>query len=422
MNLILEIINTPSVDIYQKTMRFDKNGGKIGRSKSATWRLNDPTKHISNLHAEITFQNGQYYITDISSNGMHLESPRKKLVKGVPVPITQQSRFLIGEYIIGVKTIESSFSEQAPLGTGGHNKPAQAGIPDTYFFGDQTKESFGIIEEESASERDVLSMVGNEPFESHNMPSDPPEMMLPELDDFLDSFDDEKELVINDSLSTHIEAPTFETPDETFNAPENPSQVQQHYTSHANKLIKILSVKLDIDIEQLTPQEQEKFISELADTTLTSLDKLKHTYTALEKIQQQLGISPQNQYTQQDLFKTSINAKEMLKKLHLSTPPLSQNIKEIYQEIDIHTIAFYTAFKNLSLKNAEKFSPEKLYFRFEKENKLSKNFANKKALAWEAYCNCFNHLNDIKDETIDMEELQKEYISVLETLKLGYNT
>jgi len=84
MNLILEIVDNPPVDIFQKSMRFDHRGGKIGRSKTAKWTLNDPTKHISNFHAEVTFSDNQYFLTDISSNGMFLKTPYKKFVTKKP--------------------------------------------------------------------------------------------------------------------------------------------------------------------------------------------------------------------------------------------------------------------------------------------------------------------------------------------------
>lgn len=409
MNLIMEIIDAPAVDIIQKSMHFDANGGKIGRSKEARWRLNDPTKLISNFHAEITFKNGQYYITDISSNGTFLKTPYKKLIKGTPVPLTQKSAIMIGDYVIAVKTIESDFTPSAIQA----QTPPNAGIADAYFTDNADKQAYGVIESSPAEEKDITSLLGSEQMAS----STQSDMLLPELDDILNEYSDEPDIVMNDSLGTHIEPPTLETVHDTTEK-QSPSLVKKQ----EDTLIKILSLKLGIDLSSMEMKDQESFVSELADLVLTTLDSLRNSQKAIDKIQKQLGVSSANHNRALNPLKTAPNNKEIFQNLQNYSPSLSHYIKDLFHELDIHTIAFYTAHKNLSLRTAEKFSPEKLYFKFEKDKLLDKNFSNKKALAWEAYCTTFKHLDSIDEENLDLTDLQKEYKNVLETLNLGYNT
>jgi type VI secretion system protein ImpI len=411
MNLILEIVNTPSVDIFQQSMSFDERGGKIGRSKTAKWTLNDPTKHISNFHAEISFKDGQYFITDISSNGMSLKTPPKKFVKGIPVPLDQKSAVMIGDYVIAVKTIENAFASSQPMSS---SSPATAGIPDTFFVGDAHKEAFGVIGDSAPEEKDIVSLLDN----NKNLASSNQDMLLPELDNIMGIYD-ESELVLNDSLSTHIDAPTFET-----EQPLPPTPTEQPSTQSVNEdtILKILSLKLGVPVEKMSTQEKELFVSEVAELALTALDKVRNTHHALEKIQTQLGVISTKNKQGYNPLKTAPNNKEILSNLNNYSPSVSHHIKDLFHEIDIHTIAFYTAFKNISFRTAQKFSPEKLYFNFEKKNALNKSFTNKKALAWEAYCEQFKYLDSIEENDIDLSELQKEYNSVLETLNLSYNT
>ena len=406
MDLILEISNTPNVDILQKSMHFSTTGGKIGRSQKATWTLNDPTKHISNMHAEVSYRDGQYYMTDISSNGMFFKTPHKKFVKGQPMPLDQKSEVVIGAYVISVKTIENAFMSAPAIG---QSTPPTAGIPDTFFVGESHKEAFGVIESSSPENQDIVSLLGNdETFGTGGQ-----EMMLPELDSIMGSYDNPEEMVRNDSLSTHIEAPTFNTPEP---APVATAQNEER----EDATLKILALKLGVDVDEMSSKEKERFVAEVADLALTALEQVRQSHKSLEKIQSQLALKTGHQNALNPL-KTAPTTKELVQNLHRHSPALSTHVVDLFQQIDMHNIAFYTAFKNISLRTAEKFSPERLHFEFEKKNRLAKSFTNKKALAWDAYCETFKHLDNMNDEEIDLSELQKEYNAVLETLSLQYN-
>lgn len=411
MNLVLEIVEAPAVDIFQKSMRFDERGGKIGRSKTAKWTLNDPTKHISNFHAEVTFKEGQYFLTDISSNGMFFKTPYKKFVKGTPVALTQKSAVMIGDYTIAVKTLESDFTPKTSISS--TQEPSSMGIPDTFFVGDIDKEVFGVIESSSPEDKDIVSLLDNQ----SSQPSAENSTFLPELDNIMGTYEDEADIMLNDSLSTHIEPPTFDTP------PSSPEQREvAPVTNTQSNLLKILSVKLGVDLEKMDTKKQELFVAEIADLAVNALEHLRNTHKALEKIQRQLGVNTSSSTRGMNPLKTAPNNKEIFTNLQNYTPSIAYHVKDLFHEIDTHTIAFHAAYKNLSLRTAEKFSPEKLYFSFEKKNVLSKNFTNKKALAWEAYCKQFKYLDNMDTDTLDLSDLQKEYQNVLETLNLGYNT
>lgn len=410
MNLILEIVEAPAVDIFQKSMRFDERGGKIGRSKTAKWTLNDPTKHMSNFHAEVTFKEGQYFLTDISSNGMFFKTPYKKFVKGTPVPLTQKSAVMIGDYTIAVKTLESDFTSKTSISS--TQEPSTMGIPDTFFVGDIDKEVFGVIESSSPEDKDIVSLLDNQSSQTSTDNS----TLLPELDNIMGTYDDEVDSMLNDSLSTHIEPPTFDTPSHNIEEKEVTS-----VTNTDSSLLKILSLKLGVDIEKMDTKKQELFVAEVAEVAVNAIEQLRNTYKALEKIQGQLGVNTSASTSGMNPLKTAPNNKEIFTNLQNYSPSITHHVKDLFHEIDTHTIAFHAAYKNLSLRTAEKFSPEKLYFSFEKKNVLSKNFTNKKALAWEAYCEQFKDLNNIDTETLDFSDLQKEFKDVLETLNLGYN-
>jgi type VI secretion system FHA domain protein len=73
MTLRLTIENVASLTSGDPTqMVLDEHGLVIGRAAHADWTLPDTRNHISSLHAEIDFVDGQYVLTDRSTNGVFI--------------------------------------------------------------------------------------------------------------------------------------------------------------------------------------------------------------------------------------------------------------------------------------------------------------------------------------------------------------
>ena len=93
---------------------FDAEGGTIGRASGNAWVLPDPERFISGTHAQITLQNGQYYLTDISTNGTYVNANPQPLGKGNRVPLTNGDRIIIGDYVIEVVLEELQTADAIP--------------------------------------------------------------------------------------------------------------------------------------------------------------------------------------------------------------------------------------------------------------------------------------------------------------------
>ncbi|UWR01317.1 type VI secretion system-associated FHA domain protein TagH (plasmid) [Rhodobacteraceae bacterium S2214] len=77
-----------------------ERGAQIGRSTAMDWTLPDPDRHISSHHFDITFENGQYFLTDTSTNGLFMDGSRHRLA--APHPLQNGQRFQVGHYYIVV--------------------------------------------------------------------------------------------------------------------------------------------------------------------------------------------------------------------------------------------------------------------------------------------------------------------------------
>jgi type VI secretion system protein ImpI len=77
-----------------------RRGLDIGRDKHLDWTLPDPSRAISGKHCEIRYQDGGYWLYDVSTNGTYLDGHDGRL-KG-PHRLQTGQRLVIGHYIIGV--------------------------------------------------------------------------------------------------------------------------------------------------------------------------------------------------------------------------------------------------------------------------------------------------------------------------------
>ncbi|CAM3811150.1 type VI secretion system-associated FHA domain protein TagH [Rheinheimera salexigens] len=85
--------------------RFTASGGSLGRSEQADWYLPDPERVVSGIHAEITFNQGHYYIIDKSTNGLFVNRAVDAL--GENSHQLQSADILcLGDYEIQVQLIE----------------------------------------------------------------------------------------------------------------------------------------------------------------------------------------------------------------------------------------------------------------------------------------------------------------------------
>lgn len=81
---------------------FGMDGGTIGRAAGNDWVLPDPERFISGKHAKITLQNGQFYLTDTSTNGIYINAHPQPMGNGNSSSLSNGDRILIGDYEIEV--------------------------------------------------------------------------------------------------------------------------------------------------------------------------------------------------------------------------------------------------------------------------------------------------------------------------------
>jgi type VI secretion system protein ImpI len=108
MDMMLEIVSRQKYSADFPTSHvFGEVGGYIGRSRECEWILPDKGKNISRQHALVTFENGDFYIEDISANGVYYALGKEALPKRTRCKIEHGEGFIIGEYTIMARLLHN---------------------------------------------------------------------------------------------------------------------------------------------------------------------------------------------------------------------------------------------------------------------------------------------------------------------------
>ncbi|WP_245216635.1 type VI secretion system-associated FHA domain protein TagH [Sagittula salina] len=114
MTLLLRIENFDQLENGGPTsLQLDGRSASVGRRASMDWSLPDPSKMISGHHFDITFEDGEYYLTDVSMNGTFVDGQRHRLEGRLH--LKGGERLIVGHYIVGVTLQRVGAASQPPV-------------------------------------------------------------------------------------------------------------------------------------------------------------------------------------------------------------------------------------------------------------------------------------------------------------------
>jgi type VI secretion system FHA domain protein len=405
MQLILDIVKNGKNRAEQKSFRFDRTGGIIGRNSELEYRLTDPQNYISGKHARIEYKHGRYYLWDESTNGTFLKHPYRKLPKGVPHPIGASEVFIIGDHELQARFGGDEYTDDYIVGASLMEEPEpleaiEELIPDDDF----------LYEEPEAAE-----------------PVEPEESSRPPKEDVLDLLDDPND--VSAMMHADGEEAEGETPEpgeyarfeEHFEVPaaaepEVPERTVRH--GHDGGLadsLRVLEAKLDLEIVSLEPKVRDALMGELADIVVNSLDGLRNTLYIKDKTKQDLRLPALSTEAQErNPVKLGKSASQLLQNSavgdRLGMIRLSAAVRQSFAELDAHTVALHGASKNLMGIAASGFAPKNLEHKFESTGAL-RGLMPRSCKIWKAYRSMFDRLNEEPESGVEMlaPRFTKEY-------------
>jgi type VI secretion system FHA domain protein len=124
MGLLIEVVSTEKHLMGDNAQHlFYPAGGVIGRAPECDWVIPDQTRHMSGRHAIISYEAGQFFITDISTNGIYLNGV-EALERNRATALSDSDRLLMGQihFQVQVNLEAASASPQSQL-------PAESPLP-----------------------------------------------------------------------------------------------------------------------------------------------------------------------------------------------------------------------------------------------------------------------------------------------------
>ena len=113
MLLALSVLGPQGADLGPLAYKvFDHRGGSIGRQEGNDWTLPDPDRFMSTRHATVSFENGAWHLTDVSTNGTYLNDPERAVSREGPVALSEGAVSSSG----ATKSSSSSSKRRNPRG------------------------------------------------------------------------------------------------------------------------------------------------------------------------------------------------------------------------------------------------------------------------------------------------------------------
>ena len=187
MVLKVEVVESPQGAVISEASKtISEQGGSFGRGENNSWVLDDPERFLSSRHCEFSYEAGQYYLTDLSTNGTFMNGSPEPLGRGSKVQLQNGDKIELGEYKFAVQLDSASSDFVGDSGLDPFSSPASpfdsAPLPldtgsDPLAFGNSfgTNEG-GVPNDLGAIETDplaALDKVAADPFSAASTPFEP---------------------------------------------------------------------------------------------------------------------------------------------------------------------------------------------------------------------------------------------------------
>jgi len=127
MPIDLTIVKSPEKANNENARHtFSENGGSIGRGANNAWMLDDPEKYMSSVHARIGYENGQYTLTDLSTNGTFVNGSTEPLGNGNTVALNEGDHLGISDYEFAITIREADLAGATPFAEANGTDPFAA--------------------------------------------------------------------------------------------------------------------------------------------------------------------------------------------------------------------------------------------------------------------------------------------------------
>ena len=415
MPLILDLINAEGQSSAQKSsVTFRNAGGTIGRADSATWMLTDRSRHISGVHAEISYEEGVYYLTDRSTNGIYDVAKNARLQKNEDYPIAHGDRFRMGSFVFKARVLQDAdhFEHQIM----GELSSVSALIPDDEFLDTDPLAMLNAPEIPSEDfELGEFSVRRDDNFALNESFDDLDEPFLSPTLASVPLAQEEQAMLAALDISNPIPVRPVPLKPEKTGSPVAGSPASAHAPDSAQRVLQVLGSAMDFDFGKLTQDELDSVLQNLGVLTKHAVQGLQQVLRTRADIKNKLRLgSTMVQESGNNPLKLSGNYTQTLNCMllgqigYLSGP---QAVRQALKDIQAHQVSSFAASRTILDSVFEQFSPTQLVYRFETAGKPGK-WGSKDAYYWQQYQ--LHHQKMSGDQEWRQSQFIKDYARVYE--------
>ena len=342
MELVFDMVSAQQfVPGLISSKTFKQAGGIIGRAEDCDWVIPDRKRVLSSRHAEVSYRDGAFFLTDTSSNGIQLKDTGASLDKGRAQRIEHGSVYCLGDFEIRARLIQDPASFEGDIG---RPQPAGSIIPDDAFL-----------------DLDPLTAM------------DQQERVYAEVDDLT--------AVLAPSRAQAQQRDYAQIDEENLQIPELVMPAPAAQPKAAPELERLppdfwtrFGEALGVSLHDLDEQARQALALKAASLLKQSVGGLQQALRTRGELKNELRLSLTTmQSAGNNPLKHSIDSGEALSLLlrggKAGQLPAEQAVGRAYRDLQAHQVAMLAASRAAIKGMFEQLSPEQLALRFERDNK-----------------------------------------------------
>jgi type VI secretion system protein ImpI len=404
MELVFDIVSAQQYAPGLLTSKsFKKAGGVIGRGEECDWAIPDSKRILSGRHAQVSYVDGHFYLTDTSSNGVTLKDSGARLPKGEPQRIEHGNVYCLGELEIRARVLQDPAQFEDSIGQVQH---AGSIIPDDAFLDldpiaalQQRPRGYSQLDEFAG----LVQAPEEEQARTQYARIDMESLLLPEL--------------VAEATPEPVVAPRPQP--RAMPIPVAEPLAEGFWQRFGDAL----GVKLD----DLDAEAREALAVQAARLLKQSVAGLQQSLRTRSELKNELRLALTTvQSAGNNPLKQVGDAGEALTALLRGNKPgalpAEQAVGRAYRDLQAHQVALYAASRTAVQGLFEQFAPEQLCLRFEQERKPLLATAGSR---WRAYQRHFRALQKDDDWSQrlfarDFAKTYEEQVRLIATLNTDY--
>jgi len=350
MELVFDVVSAQQFEPGLPVSKtFRQAGGVIGRAEDCDWVIPDRKRVVSGRHAEVSFHNGVFYITDTSSNGILLKDSEAALPKGKPQAVEHGQVYCLGDFDIRARLAQdpSVFAEPAdPI------EQPESLIPDDAFLD---------LDPLNAMDQPEQNYRGNDDFALLNQPQP--------------SYADQR------ADYARVDMESLPIPE--LRQPEQPAKTVPP-TALSSGFWDSFAAALGINMDSLSEAQREALAVKSAKLLKQNLALLRQNLHTQTQLKRDLQLNTDS-LAAQPLLQAQDTAGALHRLLReTSTDEAAyQLLSGAFGEVQTHQVALIAASRAASKGLFEQLGPEQLKLRFEQDG--GGTLLNTAGAQWRAY-------------------------------------